>query len=506
MTNTLKKWLAILTLLLSIMIIFTGVSAQDDSEVQYSAENLQALVSNMSQYMEKNQSLIEEKASDDEQKLFSYAFTEAWGISRYDNATPQQIETAYKALLNASVFMGMVTEWGDKYLTDKASAETLFLCAFQELDQDYYDLLTQIGQPDDKIKEAEKARDDIEALYEDETNTTSQYSKDEREDILKRAYKEVYTAATLKASSLADQLPSIEKMFPDQKVSTEGDLSNSGAALPNPMEEQENSQALSKAIGFSMPEFSESSGCQAQKYYVIGGNLAQINYDCGGNAVTLRAAAGDADPSGVYGYSDEGYWTIANTYVGIGEYENLELATWGMEQDDQTIHSFSIVAENTRDRDFLKGLVMDVMHKVLSYSGEVANPMKEYENAEPLSKAIGFSMPEFSESTGCKANKYYMIGDDLAQINYDCEGKAVTLRGAAGDFDPSGIYGYSATGHWAVGNSSVEVGQYDNLELATWGSEQTDHSVRSFSIVIDDCQDRDLLKKLVKDTAEQISR
>lgn len=103
------------------------------------------------------------------------------------------------------------------------------------------------------------------------------------------------------------------------------------AVVPD-IQEQDSAEALSQAVGFTVPELEAlpfaASECQYVSYW---GELAEITYTAtNGQAVTFRMAAGEEDVSGIYEtFTDTTHLTVGELTVTLqGDDGSYRLATW----------------------------------------------------------------------------------------------------------------------------------------------------------------------------------
>ena len=321
--------------------VWTAIADDEDYIPMYSEEELTTLFENVEQYMENNEQLIESKLDKQENQLVTIAFTKAWGILEYDDATEKQIDDAYKGLFSSFIFMGMITEWKDKLTTDPEAAETLFNTARQMIDQEYYDILTELDE-EDHVKTAKRVRDEIEQL----ADHPNQFSRGKKDQILKDTWDEIYNASMLRSIEYLQELPEMEDLFPNESPDME-DIEGETTNLSNPVVPVNSIQDLSNLLGFDFPDLTDETGCSVKEYAIIGKTLAQGVYSCEEGEMTVRIMEGDSNISGVYGKEQEDEWLLKNTLAVYSTYENYEIVEGAVEQNDYDIFSFSIVLDGS---------------------------------------------------------------------------------------------------------------------------------------------------------------
>ena len=207
-------------LLLILVLIFgcTGITAAQTEEYipVHTEEELSSLFNQVKDYLDKNGEEVLALLDDTESQIVTNALIRSWGITQYEDASPQQIDDAYDALFNMSLFLGLATDPNEAFSTGQ-----MFEYAVQLLDQEHYDLLEASGEDPENIEFAAYLRDISEALVEDPESFTAE----EVEDFVYEIYSETYLAAGLKAISHTEALPTTDDLFGEKENST---------MMPNP--------------------------------------------------------------------------------------------------------------------------------------------------------------------------------------------------------------------------------------------------------------------------------
>lgn len=111
---------------------------------------------------------------------------------------------------------------------------------------------------------------------------------------------------------------------------------------------------------------------------------------------------------------------------------------------------------------------------------QIANPMKEYDSAEELSEAVGFTINDISELPfSVEETSYFSYDDTLAEIRYTGFHQEVNFRKSKGEEDNSGVYNtYNQETTVTVGAQKVICkGTDDKYELAIWQTEGYSYSI-----------------------------
>lgn len=107
----------------------------------------------------------------------------------------------------------------------------------------------------------------------------------------------------------------------------------------------------------------------------------------------------------------------------------------------------------------------------------------EYESVTQLSDALGFKMPEFSNSVVYVAQSYKKIGDTLGEIMYQSEDSdQYVLRKMPGDANISGIADAEETGNYLYNGSLVYIYRADDAIFTEFAIEKN-NTVYSYSII-----------------------
>ncbi len=333
-------------LLLILVLIFgcTGITAAQTEEYipVHTEEELSSLFNQVKDYLDKNGEEVLALLDDTESQIVTNALIRSWGITQYEDASPQQIDDAYDALFNMSLFLGLATDPNEAFSTGQ-----MFEYAVQLLDQEYYDLLEASGEDPENIEFAAYLRDISEALVEDPESFTAE----EVEDFVYEIYSETYLAAGLKAISHTEALPTTDDLFGEKENST---------MMPNPMVKYDSSEPLNAMLGIAMPELPETFGAEIGYYSIIAGIVAESEYDfSGGEKLVLRLSPeADLDISGVYGAEFYEDWDIFGTETEIDTYENMFIAIGNVSTMDEAVYSFAIDAE---------GLDEESFHQIVSF-------------------------------------------------------------------------------------------------------------------------------------------
>ena len=340
-----KKQLALIAqlLLTAVLLIgcFTAAAAQDEYIPVHTEEELSELFTQVKAYLDENGEELMQQLDETQSRVVTSALIRAWGVTQYELATPEQIDDAYDALYNMSLFLGLATDPEESF-----SSGMLFMYAVQLLDQEYYDLLEAAGEDPENIDFAAYLRDISEALVEDPESFTAE----EVEDYLWEIYQETYYAAGLKAISHTEALPLPEEIFAPEEE---------GAALmPNPITDYETAEPLNDMLGIQMPELPEDTDAQLGYYSIIADVLAEIEYEFpDGELLILRLSPEpDLDISGVYGSEFYEDWVIAGTTAEVDTLEDLFVARGTLKTMDGTPYSFAVDAEGFDEESFYQAV------------------------------------------------------------------------------------------------------------------------------------------------------
>ena len=339
-----KKQLTLIANLLLIFVLFFGsaaaVCAQAD-EPEYipyhTQEELVSLFTQVKAYLDENGETLMQQLDDTQSRVVTSAFIRSWAIAQYEDPYPWEIDNAYEALYNMTLFLGLATDPEKSFSTGM-----LFEYAVQLLDQDYYDLLEAAGEDPDNIEYAAYLRDIAEALVEDPESFTAE----EVEDYLLEIYEETYYAAGLKAIAYTETLPLPEELF--------GEEDEGSAMMPNPMVEYTSADPLNDMLGIEMPELPEDTGASLGYYSIIADIVAEIEYEFqNGELLVFRLAPeADLDISGVYGSNYYDDWLIAGTPTEIDTYGDMFIAWGTLETMDGTPYSFAVDSEGIDEESF----------------------------------------------------------------------------------------------------------------------------------------------------------
>lgn len=333
-------------LVLVIVILFStvcAVTAQDKTDKYISVhteDELKTLFSQVKNYLDSNGGTIIPRLDERENHIITQAYIRSWAILQYEDATPEQIDNAYEALFNMSLFLGLAAE------PDKSfSSGMLFEYAVQLLDQEYYDLMAASGEVPENIEYAEYLRGVAEGLVE----TPDEFSSEEVQAYLFEIYQEAYLAAGLKTIAHTEALPLPEELF----VQEENTL------LPNPMIEYISAEPLNKMLGIQIPELPEEFGAKMGYYSILADVVAEIEYlfPNNGKLIMRLSPAADADISGIYGAKFYENREIAGTMVEIDKYQSILIAKGTVQTSDGTPYSFAVDAENLTEEQFHKIVV-----------------------------------------------------------------------------------------------------------------------------------------------------
>lgn len=338
-----KRQSALMMSLLLILALFFGcigiTAAQTEEYIPvHTEEELSALFDQVKAYLDENGEEVLARLDETESQVVTNALIRSWGITQYKDASPQQVDDAYDALFNMSLFLGLAAD------PDKAfSSGEIFPFAVQLLDQEYFDLLKASGETAENIEFAEYLRDISEALVEDPEG----FSAEEVEDFVLEIYSETYLAAGLKAIAHTEALPEPEDLFAQEESQT---------MMPNPMVQYPSAEPLSEMLGIKMPELPEEFGAKPGYYSIIAEILAESEYEFpdGGTLILRLSPEADLDISGVYGmefYEDRNFF---GTEAEINTYGNMLIAIGNVSTMDGTVYSFAVDAEGLDEENFYK--------------------------------------------------------------------------------------------------------------------------------------------------------
>ncbi len=336
----------VVSLLFIFTLLFGGVWAAGAQTEEYipvhTEEELSSLFTQVKSYLDENGERLLQLLDENENQIVTNALIRSWAITQYEEASPKQIDDAYDALFNMSLFLGLAAD------PDKAfSSGEIFPFAVQLLDQEYFDMLEASGEDPENIEFASYLRDISEALVEDPESFTAE----EVGDFVLEIYSETYLAAGLKAIAHTEALPDPEELFAEEK---------GPAMMPNPMTEYTSAAPLNEMLGMEMPELPEEFGAETGYYSIIAEILAEIEYNFpdGAKLILRLCPEADMDISGVYGaefYEDR---TFAGTDVEISKYQNMFIAHGTVKTMDGKAYSFAVDAE---------GLDEDRFNEIVSF-------------------------------------------------------------------------------------------------------------------------------------------
>ncbi len=328
--------------LILVFLLFTGsfftISAQSETEeyiAVHTEEELRTLFSQVKGYLDEAGEMITAQLDETQSRVVTSALIRSWTVTQYEDATPQQIDDAYDALYNMSLFLGLATN-----PEEASSTGMLFQYAVQLLDQEYYDLLEAAGEDPENIEFAAYLRDIAEALVEDPES----FSPEEVEGYLWEIYQETYYAAGLKAIAHTEALPLPDDVF-DQEETT---------MMPNPITEYDSTDPLNDWLGIQMPELPEEYGAELGYCSIISDILAESEYEFPGGEILVFRLSHEAglDISGVYGMSFYEDWEIAGTMVEVDTYEDMFIAIGDVQTIDEVPYSFAVDAEGLDEEQF----------------------------------------------------------------------------------------------------------------------------------------------------------
>lgn len=341
-------FLKIIPVLLFLLSVFFTVSAQTETGDYipvHTQEELSELFGSVKSYLDTNGEALLQKLNDTESQVVTQALIRSWGIVQYDNATPQQIDDAYDALFNMTLFLGLASD-----PSESISTGMLFEYAVQLLDQEYYDLLAASGEKAENIEYADYLRGVAEGLV----DTPEAFTAQEVEDYLLEVYQETYLAAGLKAMSHTEKLPQPADLFPEEPAAV---------MMPNPVKKHPSAEALNTMLGITMPELPEEFGAKTGYYAIIADVVAEIEYEFpeGDGKLLLRLSKEtENDISGVYGAEFYESREIAGTMVEIDKYRSMLIAHGVVKTMDGQPYAFAVDAEGLTQEQFDKAVVFFV--------------------------------------------------------------------------------------------------------------------------------------------------
>ncbi len=323
-------------LILLFSCVCTAAAQTEEYIAVHTQDELADLFSTVKGYLDENGEEVLSLLDETESQVVTNALIRSWGITQYEDATPQQIDDAYDALYNMSLFLGLASDPNKALSTGK-----MFEYAVQLLDQEYYDLLEASGEDPENIDFAVYLRDISEALVEDPESFTAE----EVEDFVLEIYSETYLAAGLKAIAHTEALPAPEELYAEEE---------GPAMMPNPIIEYASSEPLNEMLGIKMPELPEDFGAKAGYYTIIADILAESEYEFpDGEKLVLRLSPeADLDISGVYGAEFYVDWIIAGTNIEVGTYQDMFVAHGTVKTLDGTAYSFAVDAEGLDESRF----------------------------------------------------------------------------------------------------------------------------------------------------------
>ena len=336
---------AFVLLLGSFCPVFAQTKAGEYTAV-HTKEDLSALFSSVKNYLDENGDTLLNVLDDTQSQVVTQALVRSWGIVQYENASPQQIDDAYDALYNMTLFLGLASD-----PSESISTGLLFEYAVQLLDREYYDLLAASGEDPENIEYAEYLRGVAEGLVE----TPEEFTPEEVEDYVLEIYSETYLAAGLKAIAHTEALPKPDELFPAEAGNT---------MIPNPMVEYTSAEPLNKMLGIRMPELPDEFGAKVGYYSIIADVLAEIEYEFpdGGRLMFRLSPETDKDISGVYGAEFFEDWKIAGTMVEVDKYQAMLIARGIVKTADEKAYGFAVDAEGLTEEKFRDAVAFFVEH------------------------------------------------------------------------------------------------------------------------------------------------
>ncbi len=335
--NFILHFTLVIVLFISTVCAAAAQTKTDDYTDVHTEDELKSLFSQVKSYLDTNGENIIPRLDDTENRIITQAYIRSWAVIQSENPTPKQIDDAYDALFNMSLFLGLSAE------PDKSfSSGLLFEYAVQLLDQEYYDLMAASGEDPENIDYAEYLRGVAEGLVE----TPEEFTAEEVESYLFEIYQETYLAAGLKAIAHAEALPQPEDLFSEAKDTLQ----------PNPMVEYISAEPLNKILHIRMPELPADFGARMGYYSIIADIVAEIQYffPDNGKLILRLSSAPDTDISGIYGAEHYNDLEIAGTPVEISKYQSILIAKGTVQTMDGVPYSFAVDAENLPEEQFYK--------------------------------------------------------------------------------------------------------------------------------------------------------
>lgn len=341
-----KKFISTIFLVFAFFFEFCGTSVFAQTETEpYTAihtdKELSNLFSQVKTFLDENGETILKNLDDTQSRIITQSLIRSWAIVQYEDASPQQIDDAWNALYNMSLFLGLAADPAKTFSTG-----TLFEYAVQLLDQEYFDLLTASGENPETIEYAEYLRGIAEGLVE----TPEEFSSEEVQKYLFEIYQEAYLAAGLKAISHTEALPQPDELFTEQQ---------SLAMIPNPAIKYDSAAPLNEMLGITMPELNGEFDAKTGYYSIIAETVAEIEYNFPSDGILILRLSPEteADISGVYGAEFYKEWEIAGTKVEVDRYQSMLIARGIVKTQDEKAYSFAVDAENLTEEQFYRIVV-----------------------------------------------------------------------------------------------------------------------------------------------------
>ena len=332
-----KKMISVLLSFVLLFGCFASVSADTAEYIAvHTEEELNALFERVSSYMQENEDTIETQLGETESMIVASAYLRAWGITQYDDATPEQMDEAYDALYNSFLFMGLVMEVRDNLYTDPEMDSKLYQLSAQLLDQEYYDLMQTHGESEETIANAEYLRDQADVLI----DNPESFTDGDREQLYADLYTELYLASGMKALDHTEMLPTPSEIF-------EEDPDSAAAMIPNPVETSEDSADVDALLGFAFPDLTDRFALTLEYYGVIADVVAEAEYTLDESGIILFRLSPEtsADISGVYGAEWVADWTFYGTETEIDKYQTMYIAKGVVELYSGEHYAFAVDAE-----------------------------------------------------------------------------------------------------------------------------------------------------------------
>ncbi len=217
----------------------------------------------------------------------------------------------------------------------------------------------------------------------------------------------------------------------------------------------------SMPVSLGVPE-----GAENVEYYLIDGDVAEVNFVLGGNHYSFRGGPGEVDVSGIYEELSAEALTAAGSDLTAEIRATAgggRLATWS----DGTA-SYSLYTSAAVEDEAIQHLTAELI--ILTEAG--ATGRQQVENREGLS-ALGIPMAEPEDAEDMV---YYIIGGNTAEIRFVWEETSFAFRGAAGSVDPGVEEDWGAEAseirlEYEGGELVLTCHQAENgARLATWTS------------------------------------